>query len=505
MDTTTKIVQQVKAARRVSAPLVAIQTPDPAATVNAIKVAIEEINASIPLVHWDIVRGVMGLNKAGDSAKNSVYEDETYNPLDLLAHAARLPEGVMVFVHMAHRFMTGNSSVDAQQFLQGVWNLRDHFKGKKQMLVMLGTTFKLPGELSNDVLLIDEPLPDAEQLAAIVREQYENGEVEIDEPTVALAVEAVQGLSAFTAEQVSAMSLTEQGMDVDALWERKRKMIEQTPGLKVHRGEEKFADIGGLDNLKTFLGRVIHGKSRPNAVVFIDEIEKAMAGASGDTSGVSQDQLGAILTWMQDHAATGCILVGPAGTGKSNIAKATGNEAGIPTITMDLGASKGSLVGASEENIRANLKTISAVSNGRSVWIATCNSITEIKPELRRRFGLGIFFMDLPDDAERKPIWEIWLGKYGLDASQERPEDTDWTGAEVKQCCDLAWRLDCTLVEASQYVVPVAKSAADSIERLRSLADGKFLHASKPGLYTRRQPAANALPTGKRKLQTQGA
>ncbi len=39
----------------------------------------------------------------------------------------------------------------------------------------------------------------------------------------------------------------------------------------------------------------MHGHARPNAVVFVDEIEK-MLGGRGDLSGVSQDQLGAILT-----------------------------------------------------------------------------------------------------------------------------------------------------------------------------------------------------------------
>jgi len=34
---------------------------------------------------------------------------------------------------------------------------------------------------------------------------------------------------------------------------------------------------------------------------------------------------GTILTWMQNREADGCILIGPPGTAKSMIAKATGN------------------------------------------------------------------------------------------------------------------------------------------------------------------------------------
>ena len=48
------------------------------------------------------------------------------------------------------------------------------------------------------------------------------------------------GLAAFPAEQVLAMSLSRTGLDLDQLWERKRQVIEQAPGLSVWRGGETF-------------------------------------------------------------------------------------------------------------------------------------------------------------------------------------------------------------------------------------------------------------------------
>jgi len=41
-------------------------------------------------------------------------------------------------------------------------------------------------------------------------------------------------------------------------------------------------------------------------------------------------------------------------------------------------------------------------------------------------------------------------------ANCSRPDDTNWTGAEVKSCCRLASLLDVPLVQAAQNVVPVA-------------------------------------------------
>jgi SpoVK/Ycf46/Vps4 family AAA+-type ATPase len=134
---------------------------------------------------------------------------------------------------------------------------------------------------------------------------------------------------------------------------------------------------------------------------------------------------------------------------------------------------------------------VTSVSNGRSLWIATCNSIGDLPPELRRRFTLGTFFFDLPDEEERAAIWEIYRHKYRLRSAQHPGpllKDEGWTGAEIRQCCDLAWRLGCSLADAAKFVVPVSVSAAEQLDRLRKAAEGRFLSASTTGVY--RRPSA---------------
>src|SRR5439155_26658589 len=130
-----------------------------------------------------------------------------------------------------------------------------------------------------------------------------------------------------------------------------------------------------------------------------------------------------------------------------------------------------------------------AVSQGRSLWIATCNSITSLPPELRRRFTLGTFFFDLPEAAERDAIWKLYLGKYGV--AGERPQDDGWTGAEIKECCRQAARLQISLQEAASYIVPVSRSAAEQIRALRHQASGRFTSASKPGVYECSEPLSD--------------
>jgi len=490
-----------KAARRVSTPLITILTPDPAATIATVAATLN--GTAPPLLQWDAVRGLAGLNEAGQSALAALGDEmmDATDPLSALLAAERLPAKSLLFLHNAHRIL------DSLAIVQAIWNLRDAFKQNMRTCVLLAPDVRLPPELANDVLLLDEPLPGHAELASLVSNSYQAAALaEPDASTLTHAVDAIAGLAAFPAEQATMMSLTPDGLDLGALWERKRQTIEQTPGLNVWRGGEKFCDIGGVGNIKTFLSRVIEGAEPPRAVVFIDEIEKALAGAGGaggqDTSGVSQDQLGTLLAWMQDNSATGIICIGPPGTSKSMIAKATGNEAGIPTIALDLGAMKGSLVGESEQRLRTALKVVKAMAQDKVLFIATCNRIAVLPPELRRRFTFGTFFFDLPDVLERAAIWQLYVEKYKLSLPITFNDD-GWTGAEIKQCCEIAYRLRCTLKEAASYIVPVARSAADQIEQLRTNASGRFISASQAGIYRHEKNTPALMASGGRTIQLQ--
>jgi len=223
----------------------------------------------------------------------------------------------------------------------------------------------------------------------------------------------------------------------------------------------------------------------------------------------------------------GVLLLSPPGCGKSQFAKALGNETGRPTVVLDVGALLGSLVGQSESNVRAALKLADAMapcvlfadeiekalagasSSGQTdsgvtarvfgsllTWlndhesdvffVGTCNDASKLPPEFARaeRFD-GVFFLDLPAKNQREAIWDIYLGHYGLDAKQAQPDDANWTGAEIKSCCRLASLLDVPLIQATQNVVPVAVTAGDKIEGLRQWASGRCLSADRAGVYSR--------------------
>ena len=162
-------------------------------------------------------------------------------------------------------------------------------------------------------------------------------------------------------------------------------------------------------------------------VLFCDEIEKSLSGVAGSgqtDSGVSARLFGSLLTWLSDH--------------QSDV-----------------------------------------------FFIGTCNDISKLPPEFSRaeRFD-GVFFLDLPSQQEKQAIWSLYTQAYSI-PRQTLPKDHDWTGAEIKSCCRLAALLEVPLVEAASHVVPVAITAAESVEKLRSWASGRCLSASAAGIYAR--------------------
>jgi SpoVK/Ycf46/Vps4 family AAA+-type ATPase len=188
---------------------------------------------------------------------------------------------------------------------------------------------------------------------------------------------------------------------------------------------------------------------------------------------------------MEDYNAKGIICVGHPGSGKSLFAKSIGTSGKIPTLSIDLGACKGSLVGESERKIRAVVRTVCGLSGKRSVFVvATCNKLDTLPPELRRRFTLGIMFFDLPTLEERNYIWDINLKRFNLDPKEEKPDCTNWTGAEIRNVCANSADFGISLKESAEFIVPLIKSDPENIDKLRRFANGRFLSASHNGPYS---------------------
>ena len=425
-------------------------------------------------------------------------------------NALATPEGsaILCLVNF-HRFLQSPEIVQAlvQQITSG--------KQNRTFVVILSPAVQVPLELEKLFVVITHDMPGREQLEDIARGiATEDGELP-EGDHLQTVLDAAAGLTRYEAEGAFSLSLVRHGrIEPQAVWELKAGMLKKSGLLQLHRGGERFADLGGLDALKSFCLRALRQRSDPNP----------------------------------HKRPRGVMLLGVPGSGKSAMAKALGNETGRPTLAMDVGTLLGSLVGQSESNIRQALKIADAMapsilfvdevekalagvaSSGQTdsgvsarlfgnflTWlndhesdvfvVATCNDISKLPPEFSRaeRFD-GIFFLDLPSVQQKRVIWNLYLEMFELDPQQPRPVDADWTGAEVRSCCRLAALLDVPLVEAAKNVVPVATTAAESVQRLRNWASGRCLNADspggiyqhngvaespKPGRKVRRDPSAN--------------
>lgn len=433
------------------------------------------------LASWDVEQGfsLFGQEQQVDTGTN----DPLAAVRSLTAFAGSDQPSLLVLVNF-HRFLQSGEIVQAlaRQIAAG--------KQNRTFIVILSPVVSIPPELDKQIVILEHELPSRTQLAEIARGiATEAGELPSG-TEFKHVVDAAVGLTRYEAEGAFSLSLVRHGrLQPDVLWEQKSQMLKKSGLMSLYRGEEDFSSLGGLAALKAFCKRSL---LQPRGV-------------------------------DQRKSARGVLLLGVPGTGKSAFAKALGKETGRPTLTLDIGALMGSLVGQTEQNIRQALKiadamapsicfidevekALSGVSNSSDSgvssrlfgtmlsWmndhtsdvylIATCNDISKLPPEFSRaeRFD-AVFFLDLPQAEEKQQIWQMYVEFYGLDGAQRLPTDQSWTGAEIKACCRLAALLDIPLVAAAENVVPVSVTAAESVERLRHWASGRCLRAERPGIY----------------------
>lgn len=276
----------------------------------------------------------------------------------------------------------------------------------------------------------------------------------------------------------------------DTIWELKTQTLKKSGLLTLHRGGESFGDLGGLEALKAFCLRALDGSRatstvRPRGVMLLGVPgtgKSAFAKALGNEVGRP--------TLMMDVGALMGSLVGQTEANVRQALRIVDAMAPcvlfIDEIEKALAGAASS--GATDSGVSARLfgSFLTWLSDHESDVFVVCtsNDVSKLPPEFTRaeRFD-AVVFLDLPSTAEKQVIWNQYLRSYNLDADQPKPKDKDWTGAEIRACCRLAALLGQPLREAAQNVVPVAVTASESVDRLRKWASGRCLAASIGGIF----------------------
>jgi hypothetical protein len=452
------------------------------------------------LALWDVERGLQLPGQTNGQSQEAGGSDPLAAIRSLDALAAPDSSALLVLVNF-HRYLGSAEIVQAlaRQISAG--------KTHRTFVVVLSPVVQIPTELEKLMIVVEHDLPDRAQLEHIARGiATQDGELP-DGDGLGTVLDAAAGLTRFEAEGAFSLSLVRDGhLAADSIWELKSQTLKKGGLLQLHRGSERFDALGGLQALKAFCLRSMRRQGHGNPLT----------------------------------RPKGVLLLSPPGCGKSQFCKCLGTECGRPTLILDIGSLMGSLVGSTEANIRQALKIADAMSpcvvmvdevekalagvatSGQTdsgvtarlfgtflTWlndrtsdcyvVCTCNDISKLPPEFSRseRFD-GIWFLDLPGRQQKDAIWDIYLKMFEVDADQARPEDDQWTGAEIRACCRLAALLDVPLTAAAQNVVPVAVTASESVTRLRGWADGRCLDADAGGVY---RPTSEAVRIGRRRVR----
>jgi AAA+ superfamily predicted ATPase len=321
-------------------------------------------------------------------------------------------------------------------------------ESEKQTIILLSPTRLEARELEKDLVRIAMPLPGREVIADACDSVFGDDELDLDRDAL---VSGAMGLTQREAHrafhrvrQLYAEALERNApFDLEqAILQEKQRLIGASEVLEFFPLEHGLDEVGGLENLKRWLG----------------ERKKAF----------SEDAQRYGLP-----APKGLLLIGVQGCGKSLTAKAVARHWGLPLLRLDLGVVFDGNRSA-EESLRIAIQTSEAIapcvmwideiekgigndSEGRArrvlgsllTWqqekkkqvflVATANEVEALPPEMLRKGRFDeIFFVDLPDIHEREEILEIHLTKRGRHFDDSVVHDIAqraeyFSGAELEQ------------------------------------------------------------------------
>lgn len=405
------------------------------------------IKRGLGIYTWAVTEGLQRLAFGGEP----VGEQDSREPEQALRLIKADPTPNLYVMCDLHPFL-----VDDPKLVRLLKEIAMNEAPHKPTLVLVSHAVKLPAEVQRYAARFSLALPTEEELLAIVREEAtrwsernRGARVRTDNRTLQQVVKNLRGMSHAEARALARNLICDDGAitqeDLPELNKAKFQLLDLEGVLSFEHDTARFAEVGGLANLKRWLGE-------------------------------RQD---IFLNGKGEDMPKGMLLVGVQGGGKSLAAKAVAASWQLPLFRMDFGALHDKWQGESERKLREALRTADSmqpcvlwmdeVEKGLSgggageaegsgatrrmlgtllTWmaerrsrvflVATANHIESLPPELVRKGRFDeIFFVDLPAPEVRQGIFRIHLGKHRIafdDAALaplvERSEG--FSGAEIE-------------------------------------------------------------------------
>lgn len=324
---------------------------------------------------------------------------------------------------------------------------------KGTTLILVSHALQLPPEVHRQSMRFQLNFPSEERIHQLILEearrwqkQNKGNKVKTDERTLKQLVGNLRGLTESDVKHLVRGAIVSDGAislsDISAVNQAKFELMNMNNILSFEYDTAQFADIGGLKNLRHWLAQ------RKDAFV------------------KGEDSL---------DAPKGIMLLGVQGGGKSLAAKAIAGLWNVPLLRLDMAALYNKFHGETERNLRETLQLADNVSpcvlwmdeiekslgqsdnegvskrvlgtlltwmaerKSRVFIVATSNDVSQLPPELIRKGRMDeLFFVDLPDQDDRKTIAKIHCQKREIlldnaDITHIAEITEGFTGAEIEQ------------------------------------------------------------------------
>lgn len=458
---------------------------------------------------WDVDQGVTRLDGKKEPGTGGADPADALQAIRERSERTSAPERGVWIMRDLPTWLEGPGGATTLRKLRNLARfLPTTARDSAQAIVVISPSAKIPDELGVHASVIEWPLPDRQEISAILDAALDALPDSIKSQaapngTRDAAIDAAVGLSGEEAASCFARSIVKlRRIDPAIVAKEKRRVVAREGVLEWFDPLPGGLDaVGGLDNLKKWL----------------------TARASAYSAKAREYGL---------PAPKGAMLVGVPGCGKSLTAKAIATAWDVPLLRLDLGALKSKFVGDSEANLRKAFRIIEVIGRcvvwldeiekalqgatsgsadggvssdalgailswmqdrqGEAFVIATANDVSALPPELLRKGRFDeLWFVDLPNDGERAAIIAATLKAHGrkIDGIEIIAQKTEgFTGAELaalvpdalftafndgqrEPICD-------DLIQAADTVVPLSKTAAEKITKLREWAVGRARRAT---------------------------
>lgn len=502
MGNTRESLETMRHYIRARIPFVVFDTIEVSRALDIMKQVTSELSISGTYVH-SVNKGMYDI-----ATSNIVDEDTTfYGAMTFIAEQMRRKQELTFVLSGVHGLDQDNA--ETRQLLSIIDIAVE--TGGMIIVILSGSIWS---QLQRTGMRLSLDFPDESEMCDIISNMLDNYRhsirIEWNDNDIKEAASMLAGVSQIEVENVIADLLANKKIlksDVDKLRFVKDRLFSDIRGLERIKITKRDGEVGGLAGLQSWL----------------NDKKKLQTPAMRE----SMQKLGL-------PAPRGILLVGVPGCGKSISAKAIATNWNLPLYRLDFATVQGSYVGQSEQQLREALETaeqvspcvlwideiekgLSGVAGGgdggvstRMVgqflfWlqecrkfvfvVATANDVSKLPSELLRRGRFDeLFFVDLPNEAERKAILSLHYRNYvGEEISESllyklASISEGFTGADLESAMrDVGYyRLthdgevmsENSIISMVNNIIPLSKTSPEKIEAIRAWGRERAVPAS---------------------------